>query len=709
MFTSLGNTSLNAGTNNTSSNVKPSINFLVEVDLLREDFIVAMCKDKVAIKYTKSFYSIDKCLRLYICFKKTLKKPILIVALFCLINEINAQESEIDLNPVTVTASIHPLNVSATGRNIFVLQSDYISKLPINSLDELLRYVPGIEIQARGPKGSQSDIVMRGGTFQQVLVIIDGLRLNDPNTGHFNGYIPIVPGEIDRIEILKGASSAVYGSDAVGGVINIITKTFKHQQKKNEVFGAISGGEFGWYNINSGFYYNNKKTAISGGILSNNAAGQQQRGTKGFFNNNTVSASIFQQINSNWSLNIASAFDNRKFAAQNFYTTFLSDTANENVASLWNRLRVDYKNKKNHFSLNAGYKIVKDEYQYNSVSIKNESTSKLLQLLALYEYEMNDKNNFVAGIQHQNRSIESNDRGVHSVQQFAGFFIWKNESIKNLHVSPALRLEWDANAGTELVPQVNISYALKHFHLRGSAGKTIRQADFTEQYNNYNKVLVTGGRIGNPNLAAENSFSYEIGADVFVIKNVKIATSIFRKEYSKLIDWVTTPYTLMPRRDNLSPTGNFALATNIARVNTNGFETDIQFSKTLKNKQSIYCTAGLLWLESLSSDSVPSLYVSAHANLLTNFSILYATKHFNFSVNGIYKSRAEQNATAIKTTLSKDYFVLNTKLDFIIKKQSSIFLQVDNVFNTSYSDLLGSSMPGRWFMGGIKIMFENKH
>jgi iron complex outermembrane receptor protein len=164
----------------------------------------------------------------------------------------------------------------------------------------------------------------------------------------------------------------------------------------------------------------------------------------------------------------------------------------------------------------------------------------------------------------------------------------------------------------------------------------------------------------------------------------------------------------MPRRDNLSPTGNFALAENIARVNTNGFETDIQFSKTLQKKQSIYCTAGLLWLESLSSDSTPSLYVSAHAKLLTNFSILYTTKLFNFSVNGIYKSRAEQNATAIKTTLSKDYFVLNTKLDFIIKKHCNIFLQVDNVFNTSYSDVLGSIMPGRWLMGGIKIMFENK-
>ena len=137
-----------------------------------------------------------------------------------------SQSKEIDLDPVTVTSSLTPVNTSKTGRNIIIIKGDRFNSLPVNSLDELLRYVPGIEIQSRGPMGAQSDIVMRGGTFQQVLVILDGIRLNDPVTGHFNSYIPIAPAEIDRIEILKGASSALYGSEAVGGVIHIITKSF---------------------------------------------------------------------------------------------------------------------------------------------------------------------------------------------------------------------------------------------------------------------------------------------------------------------------------------------------------------------------------------------------------------------------------------------------------------------------------------------------
>jgi vitamin B12 transporter len=86
-----------------------------------------------------------------------------------------------DLDSITVTASLQPVSAFTTGRNITVLTSESIAKFPVNSLDELLRYVPGIEVQARGPMGSQSDIVLRGGTFQQVLVVLDGIRLNDPN------------------------------------------------------------------------------------------------------------------------------------------------------------------------------------------------------------------------------------------------------------------------------------------------------------------------------------------------------------------------------------------------------------------------------------------------------------------------------------------------------------------------------------------------
>lgn len=112
--------------------------------------------------------------------------------------------------------------------------------------------------------GAQSNITIRGGTFQQVLIILDGIRLNDPLTGHFNSYIPIAPAEIERIEILKGASSAVYGTEAVGGVVHIITKTFAGKKLKDgyKANAQLTAGEFGLLNIQAGAGFHKNKTTV---------------------------------------------------------------------------------------------------------------------------------------------------------------------------------------------------------------------------------------------------------------------------------------------------------------------------------------------------------------------------------------------------------------------------------------------------------------
>lgn len=617
---------------------------------------------------------------------------------------ISAQEKQVDLDPVTVTSSLNSVAASKTGRNIIVIKGEEFLKLPVNSIDDVLRYVPGVEIQARGPMGAQSDIVLRGGTFQQVLVIVDGIRINDPLTGHFNSYIPIAPTEIERIEILKGASSAIYGSDAVGGVIHIITKTFATQQKaKKEITGQITGGEYGLTNANMGGFYSNGKTAVGAGFLSNNADGQQQRGTRGFFNLNTASVSLSHQINNAWQIGFRSAFDDRKFSAQNYYTTFASDTAEEKVKTFWNQVRLAYQQASNKLSLTFGYKALDDKYYFNKASVPNHNKAKIFQALSVYEHKFSDNASLISGIQFFDRSIKSNDRGDHHVKQIGGFAIWQ-QFFGALTISPALRLDWDERAGTELIPQLNASFRANKFLLRGSAGKTIRHADFTERYNNYNKTLVTSGRIGNPDLIAERSFSYEAGIDLFASQELKISATYFQRNHDDLIDYVTTPYANMPRKTNLSPTGTYALAKNISEVNTKGFETDIQLIKKLNDKERIYTTLGFVWLESNSSESTPSFYVSSHARLFTNFSILYSTRRFNIAFNGLYKSRTPQVSTPIKAEVTKDYFLLNAKAEgFVVQQKLSLFVQVDNIFDRRYSDLLGSPMPGRWLMGGLKL------
>jgi iron complex outermembrane receptor protein len=160
----------------------------------------------------------------------------------------------------------------------------------------------------------------------------------------------------------------------------------------------------------------------------------------------------------------------------------------------------------------------------------------------------------------------------------------------------------------------------------------------------------------------------------------------------------------MPRKDNLSPTGTYALAKNIAKVNTTGIETDVQFSKSFGKSNQLLSTLGLIWLNSKSDNPTPSFYISSHARFLTNLSIEYLHKRFSLSSTVIYKNRKPQKAAAINADVHENCFMLNAKgRIFFCNKKLSAFVEVDNVFDTICSDLLGSNLPGRWLMGGLSL------
>lgn len=625
--------------------------------------------------------------------------PLLIVA-----QKTTAQHTTLDL--VTISSSLSEKRVSETGRNITIVSGETISKLPVHSLDELLKYIPGVEVQMRGPQGSQSDISMRGGTYQQVLVIVDGLRLNDPNTGHFSAYIPIMPAQVDRIEVLKGASAAVYGSDAVGGVINIITKTGNAAAQKNKKLlrGSLACGEYNLINANLGGFIQSGNLSIDAGVLSNYSTGVAQRGTRGFFHNASTSLGVEYKLNEHWHIGARSGYDSRDFSAQNFYTTFASDTASEKVTAWWRQLRLGYEKNQSKVSINAGYKKLHDKYAFNNVTTANQNASELFQSLLIYQQRLGKATNLITGFNYQNKKIESNDRGNHTLQVAAPFVSLSQKIGSAINLLPSVRVEFIGKNKAEILPQLNASYHMQNVQLRASGGRTIRDADFTERYNNYNKAMVTGGSVGNPWLVPEISWSYEAGFDWFYQSKFRISSTVFQRLHSRLIDWVVTPYAQMPRKDNLSQTGTFGLAKNIAEVTTSGWEADAQYSNEWGNQQRLALNAGMLWLYSKSSEPKPSFYISSHARFLTNFNVQYQTGNATLSLTGIYKARKPQQATAINASVSKDYFLLNGRASYeIVKNRLSAYVQADNILDRKYSDLLGAVMPGRWLQGGISF------
>ena len=627
---------------------------------------------------------------------------LLLAGLLCSLS-ISVLAQNTQLSDVVVTASMLPQQEKETGRNIVSIKGSSLQNLPISSIDELLKYLPGIETQQRGPAGTQSNIIIRGGTFQQVLVIIDGIRINDPLTGHFNSYIPLHPKDINRIEIIKGAASAIYGSDAIGGVVNIITNGL--QQKNNHKLSV--GSKWGSYNSRSNNIWwgvQKEKWKLSVSSQQNKADGENLRGTTGYYNNSFYAANFNYAFTSNWKLHVLYANDSRDFNAQNFYTTFKSDTASEIVKSNWTQMGLSKQYTHKIVKFDAAYKNLSDRFRFNPAGSFNENKTSLFVAQGSVQFTRNPNHQIVTGAQWIHKKIRSNDRGNHELAHGAAFLIATHKLPKNIFINESLRIDWDQSYGWIIIPQVNGSWVNGNLTTRASVGKGVRDADFTERYNNYNKSIVTGGSIGNPFLQAEKSWSYELGADYRMGSNFKWGATAFFRDQNNLIDWTPTPYPMMPRQSNLVITGNYSLATNVSSVKTKGIETDLSYNKKWGENYELNLSTGLVWLSSTSPNTTPSFYISSHARFLWNEQIVFRANNLQLAINSVYKIRNSQTASAINAALSTNYFLVNSKFSYhTSKRKGNVFLEITNLTNTPYSDLLGAIMPSRWIAAGFQL------
>lgn len=607
------------------------------------------------------------------------------------------------LDPVTVTASRAIQKVSETGRSISIIDSTMLKQFSGQSLDEVLKFAGGAEIQQRGPAGSQADIVLRGGTFQQVLVLMDGMRINDPITGHFSGYMPVLAEQIERIEILKGPAAAAYGSEAVGGVINIITKTAvaNAPRKRNGNF-RISAGEYGYLSSAISLQESKQRITYSVGAQTTNADGPYLRGNnRGYFHNHLFSGNLAIRLKNNWRIGLQTSRDMRDFAAQNFYTVLVSDTATEKVNTWWNHLKIAKEKARSSHHLDITWKNTFDDYKFNPGAVANENVSNNINLQYLFAKNNSRSFNYRLGVHAELKGIRSNDRGDHQNKSIAGFGMLYAKH-KNLHTNAGMRLVHDENFGTEVLPQAGIALHLQKFVFRAHAGRSVRSADFTERYNNYNKSIVNGGNIGNPALVAERSWSYETGLD-FTHKWMRFSATGFYRSQRELIDWVLTPYDEMPRPENLNPAGSFALARNISKLNTRGVELEWVVRKQFRQHSVSFNTLALFQKTDTRAGE-PSFYILSHARTLFQQSLNWQYHGLSIGLSGVYKERNPQEASAIDARLNSSYFIMNARAGFTYKR-FNVYYQVQNLGNVTYSDLLGSRMPGSWSVFGTEIGF----
>src|SRR6267142_6044115 len=173
-------------------------------------------------------------------------RPLLLLVLLIPAGMLTAQElPPRDLDPVVITATKLETRAEQLGASVTVVPGDDVQRYHYETVEDVLRTVPGVEVRRLGGYGKLSTISIRGANPNQVQVLVDGVRVKSPTTGQAD-LSDISPDLIDRIEVIRGPQSTLYGADAIGGVVNIITK-----KGKGPFSGSIEGGA-GNYDTDTG-------------------------------------------------------------------------------------------------------------------------------------------------------------------------------------------------------------------------------------------------------------------------------------------------------------------------------------------------------------------------------------------------------------------------------------------------------------------------
>ena len=542
------------------------------------------------------------------------------------------------------------------------------------------------------------------------------MRLNDPLTGHFAAYLPIAPTEIEQLEIVRGAGAALYGPDAVGGVINIVTKTFAatHRPDEAEAQATYLSGEWQLRSLNAGAYGQHKGLRLAGGVLSNSTIGQPRPAPstlRGDARLQTYSLSAAYQLTPRLNVAARASFDQRDFNAQYFYTTSPADQAREATTRDWYQGQARYEHADgSRTEAQVAASRSTDRYAFTPTSVASEHLMHYTNAQLSHHREVTSWLRGTVGGQADRRAIVSNDRGDHATWHVAAYALALATPRPGLALTGGLRLDHDRAYGNELVPQLNVSQNVgQAFLVRGSVSRAIRAADFTERYTSNSRpgVVPTGFNVGKADLAAERTLNYEAGVDYQPRPGLLAKATYFRREGRNLIDYVPTPgaqvleATGLP---NLNPAATYRFAQNLFAVTTQGLETELSAAHEFTPRLRLDGRVGYTYVHVDNRQGLASQYLANVARHLVAGTLALSIPRANLSLGGLWKKRDGAATAAISRTLGSEYLVFNARLEVaLLPGRVWALAQVQNLTDARYADLLGAQMPRRWWMGGLRV------
>lgn len=593
-----------------------------------------------------------------------------------------------------------------SGKVVRTISAKEIALLPVQSLDALLESVPGIDVRQRSNGGTQADVSLRGGTFDQVLILLNGVNISDPQTGHHNLNIPLDFSEITKVEILQGAAARKYGNQAFSGAINIITDP--HQKPK--LTADIHYGSFQTSHQKLSFASGNEKirqfTSVSNGMSEGYRTNTDYR-LLNVYNHTAI------QLKTAGKVDVQMSYQQKAYGAQGFYSLTYPN---------------QFEQTKTMFG-SAGWSLDKDKY---AVSVKSywrkhydrfelfRNMDGALSWYTGHNYHLTDVygasaqgsyysniGKFSAGLETRVEHIFSTALGVLMDEQQANvfepnhpftkeanrsmqtFFVDYTRNFGNLHLSAggstlySNDFGWNTNLGGELSWQVSAP-----LNVYVSANSASRLPTFTDLY------LVNSVQKGNPDLQAEKAMNYESGLKYNTSK-WKADVSVFLRQGRNIIDWVR--YIGMAKWESM----------NLSEVNTSGFELSAEYlvgKSWLKNVKTGY---GYLHSDkqAVGYDSKYTLdNLKHHFNVKTESEpVKKWTMFWDFSFQDRAGNYIESGDIVV------DYepvYLMNHRSQYAFKN-FVVYVDVNDILNQQVVDFGGLPLPGISVLGGIKFQLKD--
>lgn len=562
---------------------------------------------------------------------------------------------------VVVTGTYEPIPLEEADRALRVFDLTADQKILACTVFDFFRLEPSLDLRGRAPNGVQSDLSIRGGSFGQTLVLLDGMRLNDAQSGHHNLDVPVPLDALGRVEILKGAGSAFYGSDAVGGVVNLITRA----PESSELRLRAAAGNFG---------ANQQSGALT--LVHRELAEQlsfSRDFSTGFADDrdyrNLSLASIAHWRSRLGPTDVALAHNDRPFGADRFYGDFNS----------WERTRSWFASLRQALGANMdvsfAYRRHTDLfvlYRDRPQVFTNRHATETWQTALRRRDRLGRNVTLSYGAEGYRDSIVSNNLGRHERKRGAGYLALDARALRRFSFTLGGREEIYTGGARRFSPTASAgAWVGPHWKLRGAVSSAFRLPSYTDLY--YHDPA----NLGSPGLRPERAWSYEGGLDWNASDRLRGELTVFHRRERDGIDYVRRSLTDIWR------------ATNFQQLDFTGVEAAL-VSAPRRWQRLEFRYTGLHGVQDAAGG-------------------LYSKYAFNYPAHsGVVSWQAAMRGLLVRTRAGvldrfrREPYAVWDAYVALPHGRWTPFAQFTNLTGTKYQEILGVNMPGRAAVLGVE-------